>query len=323
MRAMSWKDYGAVDQIRIIDIDAPIPKANEVLIRVHAASINSWDWEVIQGTPWINRAEHRLSSKYDILGADVAGTVEAVGDSVKRFKVGDEVYGDLSACHWGGFAEYVTADQNALFIKPANLSFIQAAAAPQAGLLALQGLRDKGGISTGEKVLINGASGGVGSFAIQLAKLWQAQITAVCSTAKMDLVRELGADDVIDYTQQDFTQNGQHYDLILDVQAHHSVNDCKRALSSKGRYVVVGGDTALINRVMWQGLWTSVIGAKKMGLLLYKANKGLADLSELLEQGRIKSIVDRCYPLAQLAEAMRYFSEGRSRGKLVITIGKS
>lgn len=320
MKAMSWHDYGAIDQIQIIEIELPVPKANEILIRVHAASINSWDWEVIQGTPWINRAEHRLSSKYDILGADVAGRVEAVGSSVSRFKVGDEVYGDLSDCHWGGFAEFVTADQDAVFPKPNNLTYAQAAAVPQAGLLALQGLRDKGGINTGEKVLINGASGGVGTFAIQLAKLWETEITAVCSTGKMDLVRELGADHVIDYTRQDFTQTGQQYDLILDVQACHSVADCKRALSSNGRYVVVGGDTAIINRVMWQGLWSTVTGGPKLGLLLHKANKGLADLSELLGQGSIKPIIDRCYPLEQLAEAMRYFSEGRTRGKLVITM---
>jgi len=320
MKAMNWKDYGAIDQIQIIEIDTPIPKANELLICIHAASINSWDWEVIQGTPWINRAVHRLSAQYDILGADVAGTVEAVGSAVSRFKVGDEVYGDLSKGHWGGFAEYVTADQKALFPKPNNLTFAQAAAVPQAGLLALQGLRDKGKISIGEKVLINGASGGVGTFAIQLAKLWKAEITAVCSTGKMDLVRELGADMVIDYTRQDFTRNGQRYDLIIDVQGRHSVADYKRALSSNGRYVMVGGDTAVINRVMWQGLWSKVSGGQKMGLLLHKANKGLADLSELLEQDKIKAIIDRCYPLAQLAEAMRYFSEGRARGKLVITM---
>ena len=193
MKAMTWQDYGAIDQIRIVETEPPIPKAQEVLIRVHAASINSWDWEIIQGTPWVNRAEHRLSSKYDILGADVAGTVEAIGNAVDRFKVGDEVYGDLSGGHWGSFAEYVTADQKSLLPKPCNMSFTQAAAVPQAGLLALQGLRDKGKLGAGERLLINGASGGVGSFAIQLARLQDAEITAVCSVAKMDLVRELGA----------------------------------------------------------------------------------------------------------------------------------
>ncbi len=172
MRAMSWGAYGAIDQINIVEIDAPIPKDNEILIHIHAASINSWDWEIIAGKPWINRLEHRLTSKYDILGADVAGKVEAIGSAVSRFKVGDEVYGDLSSCHWGGLAEYVTADQSALSPKPSNLTFEQAAAVPQAGLLALQGLRDKGRLQQGEKVLVNGASGGVGTFAVQLAKLW-------------------------------------------------------------------------------------------------------------------------------------------------------
>ena len=322
MKAMDWQAYGAIEQIKIIEIDTPIPKAKEVLIRVYAASINSWDWEIIQGTPWVNRVEHRLTSNYDILGADVAGRIEAIGSAVSRFKVGDEVYGDLSRCHWGGLAEYVTADQNALYPKPNNITFKQAAAVPQAGLLALQGLRDKGGIKTGEKLLINGASGGVGTFAIQLATLWETEITAVCSTAKMDLVAELGAEHVIDYSQQDFTQNGLQYDLILDVQGRHSVADYKRALSRHGRYVMVGGESALINRVVWQGLWLSLTSDQKMSLLLHKANKGLEELSKLLEQEKIIPIIDRCFPLEKVAEAIRYFSEGRSRGKLVITIAE-
>jgi len=298
----------------------PSPKANEVLVRTHASSINSWDWEIIQGTPWVNRVERALTSNYNILGADVAGTVAAVGRAVSRFKEGDEVYGDLSGGHWGGFAEYVTADQNALLPKPANLTFAQAAAVPQAGLLALQGLQDKGRIRTGERVLINGASGGVGTFATQLARLWQAEITAVCSGRKMELVRELGAVHVIDYDQQDFTQNGRQYDLILDVQGRHSIADYQRALSSNGRYVMVGGETTLVNRIIWQGLLTAVNGGQKMGLLLHKANRGLADLSRLLEQGKIVPIVDSCYPLEKLADALRYYAEGHVRGKLVISM---
>jgi len=320
VKAMSWQAYNAIDQIQIIKVDMPTPKANEVLIRTHASSINSWDWEIIQGTPWVNRVERALTSHYDILGADVAGTVAAVGRAVSRFKEGGEVYGDLSGGHWGGFAEYVTADQNALLPKPVNLTFAQAAAVPQAGLLALQGLRDKGRIRTGERVLINGASGGVGTFAIQLARLWHAEITAVCSGRKMELVRELGAAHVIDYTQQDFTQNGSQYDLILDVQGHHSIADYQRALSSNGRYVMVGGESALVNRVVWQGWLAAVNGGQAMGLLLHKANRGLVDLSKLLEQGKIVPIVDRCYPLEKLADAMRYYAEGHVRGKLVISM---
>lgn len=320
MKAMSWQAYGAIDQIQLIEIDTPTLKVNEVLIRTHASSINSWDWEIIQGTPWVNRVVRTLTSKYNILGADVAGTVVEVGSAVSHFKVGDEVYGDLSRCHWGGFAEYVAADQNTLFPKPTNLSFAHAAAVPQAGLLALQGLRDKGRIKTGENVLINGASGGVGTFAIQLAKLWGAEITAVCSGRKMNLVRELGAEHVIDYTQQDFTQSGRQYDLILDVQGHHHIADYKQALNSNGRYVMVGGETALVNQVIWQGWKAAFRGGIKMGLLLHKANKGLTDLSQLLEEGKIKPIVDRCYPLEELADAMHYYAEGHVCGKLVITM---
>jgi NADPH:quinone reductase-like Zn-dependent oxidoreductase len=319
MKAMSWRDYGAIDQIRIIDVATPIPKANEVRLRTHASSINSWDWEIIQGTPWVNRVEHRLTSNFRIIGADVAGVVEAVGRAVTRFKAGDEVYGDLSGCHWGGFAEYVTADAEALFPKPTNLSFAQAAAVPQAGLLALQGLRDKGALKKGEKVLINGASGGVGTFAVQLAKQMGGEITAVCSGRKIDLVKSLGADHVIDYKQDDFTQSGQLYDLILDNQGRHSVSDYQKVLSPNGRYVMVGGDSSLIYGMLWRSIRTAIFGGPQMGLLLHKANKGLDELTLLLQQGCINPVIDRCYPLAELQQAMRYYAEGNARGKVVIT----
>jgi NADPH:quinone reductase-like Zn-dependent oxidoreductase len=320
MKAMSWRDFNALDQIKIIDVDIPTPKANEVLLRTHASSINSWDWEILQGTPWANRVQHRLTSKFKILGADVAGIVEGVGYKVSRFKAGDEVYGDLSHCHWGGFAEYVTADEYALFPKPSNLTFIEAAAVPQAGLLAFQGLRDKGRLHRGEKVLINGASGGAGTFAVQVAKQMGAEITAVCSSAKIDLVVSLGADHVIDYTRQDFTKSGQKYDLILDIQGHHSIPDYKRALMPNGRYVMVGGETPLITRVLWQSIRSSLIGGPQMVLLLHKANKGLDELTQLLEQGIIKPVVDRCYPLDDLQQAIRYYAQGHARGKVVITM---
>jgi len=319
VKAMCWQDYGNLDQIKIIEVDVPTPKANEVLLRTHASSINSWDWEVIQATYWINRVEHKLTSKYKTLGADVAGEAVAVGSSVTKHKVGDQVYGDLSHSRWGGFAEYVAADQKLLFPKPANLTFAQAAAAPQSGLLALQGLRDKGQLKKGERVLINGASGGTGTFAVQLAKLWGAEVTAVCSGPKIELVKSLGADYVIDYTQQDFTQNGQQYDLILDVQGHHSLNDYKRSLKENGRYVIVGGEEALIYRVLWQSIKTKILGGSQMGLLLHKANKGLEDLTVLLEEEKVTPIIDRCFPLDELQTAMRYYAEGKARGKVVIT----
>jgi len=320
VKAMSWCDYNALDQIKIIETDIPAPKPNEVLLRTYASSINSWDWEIMRGTPWVNRVEHRLTSKFKILGADVAGEVAAVGSAVTKHKVGDQVYGDLSRCHWGGFAEYATADQKALFPKPGNLTFEQAAAVPQAGLLAYQGLRDKGQLQRGEKLLINGASGGVGTFALQLAKLWGTEITAVCSGRKIDLVKSLGADHVIDYTQQDFTHNGQQYDLILDVQAHHSLNDYKGSLKENGRYVMVGGEDALIYRLLWQSIKTALFGGPQMGLLLHKVNRGIEALTQLLEEEKVTPVIDRCYPLDELQTAMRYYTEGHVRGKLVITM---
>lgn len=326
MKAMHWQAYGNLDQIKIIEIDIPTPKANEVLLRTHASSINSWDWEIIQGTPWVNRVVHQFTSKYKILGADVAGEVVEVGRAVTKHKVGDVVYGDLSHCHWGGFAEYVTADQDTLFPKPTNLSFEQAAAVPQAGLLAYQGLRDKGQLQSlsqhqsTESVLINGASGGSGTFAVQLAKLWGADVTAVCSGGKIDLVKSLGADYVIDYTQQDFTQNDQQYDLILDIQGHHSVDDYKRSLKENGRYVIVGGEDALINHMLWQSLKTRLFGGQQMGLLLHKANKDLEALTQLLEEEKVTPCIDRCYPLDDIKTAMRYYAEGYARGKVVITM---
>lgn len=319
MKAMCWQNYYALDQINIIDIDTPAIKSNEVLLRTYASSINSWDLEVINASYWINRIEHKFTSKYKILGADVAGVIEAVGSSVTKHKVGDQVYGDLSHSRWGGFAEYVAVNENLLFPKPANLTFSQAAAVPQAGLLAYQGLHDKGRLQKGECVLINGASGGTGTFAVQLAKLWGAEVTGVCNGSKTDLVKSLGADYVIDYTQQDFTQNGRQYDLILDVQGHHSLDEYKRSLKKNGRYVVVGGDDSLIYSVIWQSIKTKLFGGPQMGLLLHKANKGIEELSQLLESEKIIPVIDRCYPLDELQTAMRYYAVGKVRGKVVIT----
>lgn len=319
MKAMSWGEYNALDQIKIIDVAIPIPKPKQVLLHTHASSINSWDWEVIRAHYLINRLEHRFTSKYKILGADVAGVVDAVGSEVSAFKVGDKVYGDLASQHWGGFAEYVAVNENHLCKMPPGLTFAQAAASPQSGLLALQGLRDKGRLQSGEKLLINGASGGSGTFAVQLAKHFGAEVTAVCRGSKIDLVQSLGADYVVDYTCEDFTQSDQQYDLILDIQGHHPFNDYKRVLKPDGRYVIVGGGDALVYRVIWQSIKTKLFGGPNMGLLLHKANKGLDDLSKLLEQGAVKPIVDRCYPLEEIQQAMCYYAEGNARGKVVIT----
>jgi len=247
------------------------------MIKVHAASVNDWDWGLLRGTPFLNRlvVSGLLKPKYKILGCDIAGRVEAVGGNVKQFHPGDEVFGDISGCNWGGFAEYVCARENALALKPASMTFEEAAAVPQAAVLALQGLRDKRQIQPGQKVLINGAGGGAGTFAVQIAKVFGAEVTGVDvdSTSKLDMMRSIGADHAIDYTQEDFTKNGQCYDLILDFAAHHSIFDYKRALSPKGIYVMVGGSTARIFQAMLIGPLISMTGSKKMGFLAHKPNK--------------------------------------------------
>jgi len=246
MKASVFTQYGSPDFIELKEVEKTMPKDNEVLVKVVAASINSWDWEILMGKPFVNRLMAGLlkPKRVKILGCDIAGRVEAVGKNVKLLQPGDEVFGDLSGCGWGGFADYVCPPENALALKPARMKFEQAAAVPQAALLALQGLRDKGQIQFGQKVLINGAGGGVGTFAVQMAKSFGAEVTGVDSTEKLDTMRSVGADQIIDYTLEDFTQNGQHYDLILDVAARHSIFDYQRSLSSRGNYVMVGGSSA-------------------------------------------------------------------------------
>jgi len=321
MKASVFTKYGSADFFELKEVAKPAPKDDEALIKIHATSINSWDWEMLMGKPFVNRLMTGLikPTKIKILGCDIAGRVEAVGKNVKLIQQGDEVFGDLSGCGWGGFAEYVCAPENALTLKPASLTFEQAAAVPQAGLLALQGLR-KGKINSGQKVLINGASGGVGSFAVQMAKSFGAEVTGVCSTEKMKFVHSMGADYIIDYTQEDFTKNGQHYDLILDVKGYHSIFDYKRALSFKGTYVMVGGSTGLVNQVLFLGPFISMIGSQKMGLLLHKANKDMTFIKELLETGNVVPVIDKRYPLSEVAEALRYFGEGQVKGKIIITL---
>jgi NADPH:quinone reductase-like Zn-dependent oxidoreductase len=262
-----------------------------------------------------------LKPKKTIPGAAIAGRVEAVGKNVMQFKPGDAVFGDLSDCGWGGFAEYVCSSENALALKPANLTFEQAAAVPLAAVTALQGLRGKGQIQPGQKVLINGASGGVGTFAVQLARAFGAEVTAVCSTGNVDLVRSLGADHVIDYTQEDFTKNGQSYDLIIAANGYHPISDYKRALSPTGIYVTTGGSEAQMYQAMLQGRWISMTGSKKMSNMLAKPNqKDLLFMKELLEAGTVRPVIDRSYPLSEVPEALRYLEEGHARGKVVITV---
>jgi len=321
MKAIVYEKYGPPDVLHLKEVEKPTPKDNEVLIKVHAASVNSWDWGLLRGKPFVNRLMFGLlKPKIKILGVDIAGRVEAVGRNVKQFQPGDEVFGDISGCGWGGFAEYVCARENALALKPASMTFEEAAAVPQAAVLALQGLRDKRQIQPGQKVLINGAGGGAGTFAVQIAKSFGAEVTGVDSTSKLDMMRSIGADQVIDYTQEDFTKSEQRYDFILDFAAHHSIFDYKRALSPKGIYVMVGGSMARIFQAVFLGPLISMTGSKKMGILAHKPNKDLDFMKELFEAGKVVPVIDRRYPLSEVAEALRYFGEGHAKGKVVITL---
>jgi len=321
MKAIVYTKYGSPDVLQLKEVEKPTPKDNEVLVKVHAASVNDWDWGLLRGKPFVNRLLFGLlKPKMQILGCDIAGQIEAVGKNVEQFQPGDEVFGDISGCGWGGFAEYVCIPENALALKSATMTFEQAAAVPQAGLLALQGLRDKGQIQPGQKVLINGAGGGAGTFAVQIAKSFGAEVTGVDSTRKLDMMRSIGADHVIDYTKEDFTKNGQCYDLILDVAAYHSIFDYKRALNPKGIYVMVGGSMARAFQLQFLGPWIAMTESKKMGILMHKPNKDLAFMKELFEAGKVVPVIDRRYPLSEVSDALRYFGEGHAKGKVVITV---
>ena len=324
MKAILFEKYGPPEVLELREIEKPIPKDDEVLIKVRAASINSWDWELLRGKPFVNRLLFGLlkPKKINILGCDIAGRVESVGSNVKQLQPGDDVFGDISQESWGGFAEYLCARENVLAIKPDSMTFEEAAALPQAGLLALQALRYKGEIRKGQKVLINGAGGGSGTFAVQIAKYFGAEVTGVDSTEKLDLLRSIGADRVIDYTQEDFTENGQRYDLILDVVTYRSIFDYKRSLSPKGIYVMLGGGSwARIFQTLFLGPLISMTGSKKMGILMHKPNiKDLNFMIELFEAGKVKSIIDKRYPFSETVEAFRYFGEGHFKGKVVITV---
>ncbi len=322
MKAIVYEKYGTPDVCHLEEIEKPAPKEDEILVKVRAASVNAYDWHYLSADIFLIRlSEGLLKPKQTRLGADVAGVVEAVGGNVKQFKPGDEVFADIGPWGNGSIAEYVCVPEIAFALKPANISFEEAAAVPMAALTALQGLRDKGQIQPGQKVMINGASGGVGTFAVQIAKTFGADVTAVCSTRNMDQARSLGADHVIDYTKEDFTQNGQLYDLILGVNGYHSLAAYKRALTPKGIYVMAGGSPAQIFEVLLLGSWMSRGGGKKMASITARTNqKDLGILKELMEAGKVKSVIDKRYPLSEAAEALGYLGQGHARGKVVITM---
>lgn len=321
MKAMIHTKYGPPDVLELRDVEKPVPKNEEVLVRVHAASINDWDWGLLRGKPFVNRMLYGVRKpKVPILGCDIAGQVEAVGTNVRRLRPGDEVFGDLCQCGFGGFAEYVCAHESALELKPAAMAFEEAAAIPHAAMLALQGLRDKGEIRSGQRLLINGAGGGVGTFGVQLAKLHDIEVTGVDSSGKLDMLRSLGFDHVIDYAQVDFTQTGQRYDLILDVKTNRPISHYARTLSLNGRYVTVGGSTARLMQAVIQGPWISITRKRRIRVVALKPNKDLAYINELFEAGKFKPVIDGPYPLSDLPEALRYFGTGDHKGKVVISV---
>ncbi len=322
MKAMVYTEYGPPDVLRLEEVEKPVPGDNDVLINVHAASVNASDCEFLEGKPLYTRMWGLLKPGNQVLGSDIAGRVEAVGKNVTRFQPGDAVFGDIFE-RWGGFAEYVCAPEGALTLKPGGMTFEEAAAVPQSALLGLQGLRDKGKIQPGQTVLINGAGGGSGTFAVQLAKFFGAEVTGVDSTEKLDMMRLTGADHVIDYTQEDFTRNGRQYDLILDLVASHPVFRYKRALSPGGAYIMVGGTLPYVFKMLILGPLISMTGTRKMGILGVKPNKDMAYMIELIESGKVVPVIDKRYPLMEVPEALRYVGEGHAKGKVVITLAHS
>lgn len=324
MKAIVCPKYGSPDVLQLREFEKPVPQEDEVLIRIHAASINARDWRFMRANPFFIRLGPGgfLRPKNKILGADVAGQVEAVGSRVKQFKPGDAVFGYLpSATGRGTFADYVCANENVIALKLTNVTFEQAAAVPVAAITALQGLRDFGNIQPGQSVLINGASGGVGTFAVQIAKAFGAEVTGVCSTRNLEMVRSLGADHVIDYKVDDFTRNGKQYDLILAVNGFHPIADYLRALKPEGTYVVAGGSMAQLFEAAIHRKRSSKTGSQIISVVsVVQRQEDLVFLKALLESGRIRPVIDKCFPLSEISDAFWYFEKVHPRGKVVIRL---
>lgn len=322
MKAIVCEKYGSPDVLKLKEVKKPVPAENQVLVKIHSASINFGNLVLLKGKPFLARFAFGLTKpKYSIPGGDIAGTVEAVGKDVKQFKTGDEVFGDLSGCGWGGFAEYAAVPESALALKPANISFEEAAATPMAAVTALQGLRDKGKIKPGHKILIYGASGGVGTFAVQIAKSFEAEVTGVCSTRNVEILRSIGADHIIDYTKEDFAQHEDCYDVVLGVNGSNSISVYKRVLKLDGNFVHVGGSESQLYQTLFLGPFISMTGSRKISSLLQRANQeDLHVIKDLLESGKVKPIIDKRFTLSEAAEAFTYFQEGHAQGKVVITI---
>jgi NADPH:quinone reductase-like Zn-dependent oxidoreductase len=323
MKAIVYHEYGSPDVLKLEEVQKPTPKDNQLLIQVCAVSVNRSDWEGLTGKPLYARIGGLIKPDNRILGSDIAGRVEAVGKDVKQFKPGDEVFG-LMMNYGDGFAEYACKSEKALALKPANMTFEEAAAIPQAAFIALQGIREKGQVKAGQKVLINGAGGGAGTFAIQLAKLAGAEVTGVDNAEKLELMRSIGADHVIDYTQEDFTKNGKQYDLIFDVIADRSVFAYQRALKPNGICFMAGGSVLTMFQMLLLGSLIRRITSKTIKLLMVQTDsKDLVYITELIQFGKVKLVIDKRYPLSETAEALRYLGEGHAKGKIVITVERS
>ena len=320
MKAIVYRQYGSTGVLKLEEREKPVPRDDELLIQILATSVNRSDWESLTGKPLYARLGGLLKPGHQILGSDIAGRVEMAGKNNSQFRPGDEVFGDILG-RMGGFGEYVCIRGTSMALKPAGLTFEQAACLPQAGVIALQGIRDKGQVQPGQKVLINGAGGGAGMFAVQLAKNSGAEVTGVDNAGKLDFMRSLGADHVIDYTREDFTKNGIQYDLILDLVAYRPVTAYPPALKPDGRYFMVGGSAATIFQILLLGPGIERRTGKKVRLLMVQPNrKDLELLAELCESGKIVPAIDRRYPLSEVPEALRYLGEGNARGKVVITV---
>lgn len=322
MKAVVYHKYGPPEVLKLEEVEKPVPADDELLIKVQAVSVNRSDWEGLIGKPLYARIGGLLKPSSPILGSDIAGRVEVAGKNNRQFRPGDEVFGEMGDYH-GGFAEYVCTRGRAWALKPARMPFEAAAAIPQAGVIALQGMRDNGQVQPGQSVLINGAGGGAGMFAVQLAKLYGAEVTGVDNTGKLDFMRSLGADHVIDYTREDFTKKGKQYDRILDLVAHRSVFAYPRALKPNGRYLLVGGSVATLFQILLLGPWIKRTTGKDLRLLAVQRNqKDLVAITELCETGKIVPVIDRRYPLSEVPAALRYLGEGRAKGKIVITVAQ-
>lgn len=321
MKAIVIQKYGSPKNLKLKEVDKPTPNDNEVLVKIHAAAVNDFDWSMVRGKPYVYRLLFGIvKPKRQIPGMELAGTVEAMGVNAKAFKLGDSVYGDISGYDFGSFAEYICINEKALVLKPESMSFEESAATSHASMLAVQGLIDIGKIEKGQKLLINGAGGGVGTFGLQIAKMYDAEVTGVDTGSKLAMMRNLGFDYVIDFKKEDFTKNGQHYDLILDAKTNRSPFAYARSLKPNGRYVTVGGRISRILQMLFLKPWISKINKKSLHIVSLKPNKDLEYINALFEAGKIKPVLDGPYKLSEVPKVLRYFGEGKHLGKIVISI---